>query len=101
MNDDDSDIKCECKCETPASSNQLIITDGNLPCCQNNTIELSNNNNLQTYNKELPADITSFSPVYTISDIEVLLKDINNTFPSLTGHVTRTGIPIFISSLRI
>jgi len=101
MNDDDADVKCECKCETPASSNQLIITNVNSSCCQTSTIELSNNNNLQTYNKELPADVTTFSPVSTIIDLEPQFNSLNNPITSQTDHVPRAGIPILISSLRI
>ena len=101
MNEEDADIKCECMCEATAPSNQLIITDESAPCCQSNTIELQNNNNLQTYNKELPQDITSFSPSNTISDTGVQKIQSVNGFTSLADHVPRTEIPILISSLRI
>jgi len=98
---EDNDVKCECKCDIPAPSNMLIITNEDSPCCQSNIIELSNNNNLQIYNKELPSDITSFSPSITVSDVEVTLNNINNPFSPLTNHVPRKSIPILISSLRI
>jgi hypothetical protein len=101
MNDDAADVKCECKCEAPAPSNQLIITSENSSCCQKSTIELSNSNNLQTYNKELPSDITSFSPVSFVIDSETLFNYSNSPFLSLDDQVPRAGIPILVSSLRI
>ena len=97
----DEDIKCECKCETPETSNKLIITDEDSPCCQSNTIELTNNNNLQTYNKELPANITAFSPSIMIDDDNANQIFSSRSFTSLTDHIPKTEIPILISSLRI
>lgn len=97
----DEDIKCECKCEVPSPSKTLVITDEDSPCCQRNTVELTNNNNLQSYNKELPSDITSYSPIITAGDFDSQSITASNQFSSQNEHVPKSEIPILISSLRI
>lgn len=102
MNDDDTDIKCDCMHKSNKYKDELTISSKTTPCCSSKTVELSNNNNLQKTGTELPKDISSFSPLYISLDTEVsssLKFEVSHT--GLKDHVPRTEIPILISSLLL
>ncbi len=101
MNDDD--VTCSCPLnEGSDNPRELAFAEKDSPCCSNRVIELTNSNNLQTTENELPKDINSFSPVYINHDLDITYNYIfDNSFTALKDHIPKAEIPILNSSLLI
>ena len=99
----DVDITCSCPMnEGSDSPGGLSIAAKDSPCCSNNTIELTNRNNLQIAGNELPKDITSFSAAFINLDLEFDCNShFENSFTALKEHIPKAEIPILNSSLLI
>lgn len=98
----DESISCSCANSQEHSSHGIVIKKVKNSCCETETIQLSNSNNLQVVKNDLTGNFLVILNILNVEDGEGLKSGLNHSFASsINYHLPNSDIPVLYSSLLI